>query len=864
MHSIEMNSAAQQQTAPTPIARRLAVLVLLTINALLLPKNASAFQTSTPKQHRRFNAAVHYGNDKVSIGSNDIMSHLLLQPRRLSSSTTTSTSLHFFGKKQEEEQDKELDVISNDDDDDDDNKNIFSKAWPTLKIALPSFLVGGIATLCVLFLPLLADYYEAFHSFNTPSDIYNTDSTSKTAASNGKLNNNINQPVILFETILNDLNDAYVDDVDIQKLFETGVKAMTASLDPYTEFESRTEAAELEESVTGRYGGVGLVIRGGTNLAEAAKEDGIVLEQPVDSAASPLSGGNDSSNNRKQQPRNALKPPVASSKDADEDEEDIEITERKRARRKSMEDGVRVVSAFEGYAYDAGMRVGDKLLAIDDFDILPTTSPDEVRNHLRGDPGTEVQVKFLREGEGGKVNEPQTITLKRAVVHIPDVKYFGYVGDPRDGIGYIDLSGFANDAGREVRFAIKALQHGSELMAMKDGDAPKPNEDGLFVHDPTKLKGLVLDLRSNPGGLLTSAVDVATLFVPNGSDIVSAKGRGFPEILYRSKTDPILSPNTRLAVLVNDQTASAAEIVSGAIQDLDVGVVVGKGRTYGKGLVQNVQDLPYQTALKYTVAKYYTPSGRCIQSTVYEEGGRGDDLLTSTSEEKGGPKFKSKKVADKDRTVFYTAHGREVKDGGGVEVDYKVEPQKASPLEIILLSSGTYSDYAAEWSKTHELTDQFSVDESTYKDFQRFVEQKQADGDLKLEVFYDSQLKELSKKLKASKFDSSKRMLESLRADIIKDVKKDFKTYKTEIIEDLEQNILARYLPDSMLIERGLQSDIQVLETAKMLKDGNEFDSLLARDQKSVEKGLLSNAVGDSSIDTASSVTPEPKLQTRW
>jgi carboxyl-terminal processing protease len=109
------------------------------------------------------------------------------------------------------------------------------------------------------------------------------------------------------------------------------------------------------------------------------------------------------------------------------------------------------------------------------------------------------------------------------------------------------------------------------------------------------IQGLVLDLRSNPGGLLTSAVDVATLFVPNGSDIVSAKGRGFPETLYRSKTEPILNPNTRLAVLVNEQTASAAEIVAGAIQDLDVGVVVGKGRTFGKGLVQNVQDLPYQT-----------------------------------------------------------------------------------------------------------------------------------------------------------------------------------------------------------------------------------------------------------------------------
>lgn len=131
-------------------------------------------------------------------------------------------------------------------------------------------------------------------------------------------------------------------------------------------------------------------------------------------------------------------------------------------------------------------------------------------------------------------------------------------------------------------------------------------------------------------------------------------------MLYRSKTEPILNPNTRLAVLVNEQTASASEIVTGAVQDLDVGVVVGKGRTYGKGLVQNVQDLPYQTALKYTVAKYYTPSGRCIQSTVYQEGGRGDDLL-AVDNENGRSKYKATKVADKDRNVFYTAHGRQVR-----------------------------------------------------------------------------------------------------------------------------------------------------------------------------------------------------------
>jgi len=298
---------------------------------------------------------------------------------------------------------------------------------------------------------------------------------------------------------------------------------------------------------------------------------------------------------------------------------------------------------------------------------------------------------------------------------------------------------------------------------------------------------------------------------------------------------------------VNDQTASAAEIVTGAVQDLDVGVVVGKGRTYGKGLVQNVQDMPYQTALKYTVAKYYTPSGRCIQSTIYEEGSAPDG-------ENGGARFKSTKVADKDRTVFYTAHGRKVKDGGGVEVDYQVEPQKASPLEVILGQSGVYSDYAAEWVKDHELTDNFKVDAATYRDFQSFVEKKQSKGDIKLEILYDQQLEVLQKKLKASEFDSSRRELDKLRSDIIKDVKKDFSTYKADIIQDIEQNILARYLPDSMLLERGLRSDVQVTKTVEMLKDGT-FDKILPRNVDGSLKDLRDPlmAVGKSHDTTSTS-----------
>ncbi len=156
-------------------------------------------------------------------------------------------------------------------------------------------------------------------------------------------------------------------------------------------------------------------------------------------------------------------------------------------------------------------------------------------------------------------------------------------------------------------------------------------------------------------------------------------------MLYRSKTEPILNPSTRLAVLVNEQTASASEIVTGAVQDLDVGVVVGKGRTYGKGLVQNVQDLPYQTALKYTVAKYYTPSGRCIQSTVYQEGGRGDDLL-AVDNENGRSKYKATKVADKDRNVFYTAHGRQVR-GNNMISRYEFNTPRLENSLYFLLST---------------------------------------------------------------------------------------------------------------------------------------------------------------------------------
>lgn len=301
---------------------------------------------------------------------------------------------------------------------------------------------------------------------------------------------------------------------------------------------------------------------------------------------------------------------------------------------------------------------------------------------------------------------------------------------------------------------------------------------------------------------------------------MSAKGRGFPGVSYRSRVDPILDPNTKLAVLINGSTASAAEIVSGAVQDLDVGVIVGSGRSFGKGLVQNVEELPFNTALKFTVAKYYTPSGRCIQSTNYKEGGGSG---------KDG-KYQASKVAEKDKMVFYTKNGREVKDGGGIAADIKVAVPKASALEVTLLRSGIISEFASEWSKTNLITNNFEIDDATYREFQHFVMKKQKDGDIKLDALYAGPIEDLQKSLKLSGYKGSSKEVEQLRTSIMNEMRKDFDVYKKDIKEDLCTGILARYVPESMLIERSIKTDVQVTAATKLVGNGSNFNSLLARD----------------------------------
>ena len=339
--------------------------ILLFEGALLLVSQISgAFQPAAisiiPRTSRHIVIAIPPSS---SAGQNFINTHpdqantygIILKYNRLSTSPVapSSTSLLLFGKFGKGSND---DKVPDDNEVDDDDANANTKSF--LKVAVPSFIAGGVATLGFLFLPLLADYNDAFNGGTINNSFPTSEGVNKINAENKNVNN-VNQPVILFETILNDLNDAYVDKVDVQKLFETGVKAMTASLDPYTEFESRLEAKSLEESVTGKYGGVGLVIRGGTNsMLMQEDEDSVSEDNSVVSGSSnsEMIGSPTSSD----KPISISSPPVAVRQDSGrmnsvekktsnkDDDVDVDEIERRRARKKSMEDGIRVVSAFEG------------------------------------------------------------------------------------------------------------------------------------------------------------------------------------------------------------------------------------------------------------------------------------------------------------------------------------------------------------------------------------------------------------------------------------------------------------------------------------------------------------------------------------
>lgn len=548
----------------------------------------------------------------------------------------------------------------------------------------------------------------------------------------------LREKVTLFDFILQDISSSYVDKVDINKLFETGVNSMLGTLDPYTQFENNAQAVEMSVKTNGRYAGVGL----GISLGDSA------------------AGGKDRQ--------------------------------------------IVIVSAFEGYAFDAGIRPGDVIESISGNDVKGLAL-EKVTDLLRGEPGTSVDVSIRREGVG----HPLQFTLARRSVHIKDVPVSAFVGDPKDRIGYIRLQSFAKDAAPEVREAVEKLLGSAESNILG-----------------SSLRGLILDLRGNPGGLLNAAIDVSELFVPKDSTIVSTKGRGLgPGPTYQSSKNPLLPQDIPLAVLVNGQTASASEIVAGAVQDLDYGIIVGS-RTFGKGLVQNVQELPFNTALKYTVGKYYTPSGRCIQALNYQQSdGEGPVEVT--------------KVEESQRQEFKTRVGRIVRDGGGIEPDVEVQ-SRPSFLELALQRQNMYFRFANKFGadlKAQILPDGFEVTDSIYRDFVKFISASK----FKYESKFDDAFSQLDDMYKDVGYETARTKVGDLKRATQMDMKSDFIRHENDIRVQIDSAIRYRFQPDSERIIAELKSDGQLAEALRVLKDPVEYKQLLS--PKAVPVTTLAQAV---------------------
>jgi carboxyl-terminal processing protease len=436
-----------------------------------------------------------------------------------------------------------------------------------------------------------------------------------------------------------------------------------------------------------------------------------------------------------------------------------------------------VIKVSRGYPADkAGIRVGDVIVQIDSI-YVKDKSLDEVRSLMVGKPGTQLKVKVIREG----VSNPLVFELTRAEVEVKNITFYDFIDD---GIAYIKLERFSRNAGEELRRAIKNLQSKGEI------------------------KGLILDLRDNPGGLLDAAVDVVEKFVPEGSLIVSTKGRK-PDAVrnYFSTEKPILL-DVPLVVVVNGSSASASEIVAGAIQDLDRGVVLGT-KTFGKGLVQTITYLSYNTFLKMTTAKYYTPSGRCIQEIDYFHKPDGVFIQKPDSEQK----------------VFKTKNGRIVYAEGGIFPDTVVEEKKRSDFVEALAQRRLFFKFANKFRAEHEsIPDDFVINDSIFSRFEDFVKKSNFSYKDSFEINLEKAVEYAKRqKLNNGYIAEVEAMLNKVRTQRIDY----FKLYREQIADELAREIISRYKYEDELIAWGLKNDNQVKTAVAILKNKKSYNLLL-------------------------------------
>ncbi len=449
-------------------------------------------------------------------------------------------------------------------------------------------------------------------------------------------------------------------------------------------------------------------------------------------------------------------------------------------------DYVVVTEPYENFpAAKAGMRAGDKIFEVNGKNAKHLGT-DAVRSQLLGKPGTQLEVKVYRPDRDGKETE-LTIKLTREEIKIKNVPYFGVIAP---GVGYILLNGFTERAGADVKNALLALQ------------------------SKEKLKGIILDLRGNPGGLLPEAINVANVFVNKGVEIVSTRGRSEEWNKAYFTLNDAVDTKIPVIVLTDGGSASAAEIVSGALQDLDRAVIMGQ-KTFGKGLVQSTHSLPFNAKLKITTAKYYIPSGRCIQAINYAE--RNEDGSV-------------KRVPDSLKTAFKTLFSkRAVYDGGGIDPDIAVETEKFSNIAFSLLSKNLIFDYATEYRAKHETiadAKSFTLTGSEYDAFVNWLSKKEYDYTTKSERL----LEDLRASAEKEKYlDAIKDDFEAMKKTMIHDKQRDLEKEKEQIKTLLEGEIVARYYFGTGRVESSFDVDDELKEAVKLLNDESRVREILAK-----------------------------------
>jgi carboxyl-terminal processing protease len=508
----------------------------------------------------------------------------------------------------------------------------------------------------------------------------------------------------IFFSLYRELNTFYVDELNPDKLVKTGIDNMLKSLDPYTVYYPESESDEIAFMTTGKYGGIGSLIRGGGEY-------------------------------------------------------------------------VVISLVYKGFPADlAGVRAGDLIKKVDGF-ALKGADTETVSQKLKGNPGTTVMLTIERNGK------EMEIPVKREKIEIPSVPYYGMIDSET---GYIRFTNFTQNCAEDVRNA---------LIKLKNEKATK----------------IILDLRSNPGGLLTEAVNVVNLFVGPGNEIVSTKGKvkQFDESFKTSKA--AVDQNIPLAVIINRGSASASEIVAGAIQDLDRGVVVGQ-RSYGKGLVQITRPLSYNSQLKVTTAKYYIPSGRCIQALDF-----------SNPNEDGSVGI----IPDSLISEFRTRNGRVVRDGGGISPDVEALPSPLSQIAAELYQRNYFFDFATKYFWSHPAPEspmKFTISEEIYEDFRNYLVERE----FNYSTITELSLNELISNAKREKYyELHKDLFTELQNELRHTLDNDLVTFRDEITELLADEIIGRYFYEEGSIQFSLGTDVQVKKAVEILKSADEYKSIL-------------------------------------